>query len=194
MSCRSRSLAPAGLVALAALLAGCTGGAPTAAPSPTVTRAPAATPSTGTPAAPARALTLAFAGDIHFEGSSRRALDGFGPITSELRRADLTMANLETAITTRGTATPGKAFTFRAPPRAFAALRDAGIDVVTMANNHGLDYGPVGLDDTLAAVRASHVPTVGIGRDEAQAYRPYVATVRGCGWRSSARRTSSTAT
>ncbi len=89
------------------------------------------------------------------------------------------MANLETAITTRGTATPGKAFTFRAPPTAFDALRRAGIDVVTMANNHGLDYGPVGLADTLAAIRATHFPTVGIGRDEAQAYRPYVTTVKG---------------
>jgi poly-gamma-glutamate synthesis protein (capsule biosynthesis protein) len=106
-------------------------------------------------------------------------LNGFGPISADLGRADLTMANLETAITTRGTATPGKAFTFRAPPSAFTALRRAGIDVVTMANNHGEDYGPVGLHDTLAAIRSSHFPTVGIGRDEARAYAPYLANVKG---------------
>jgi poly-gamma-glutamate capsule biosynthesis protein CapA/YwtB (metallophosphatase superfamily) len=131
------------------------------------------------PPPPPRPITLAFAGDVHFEGTSARALGGFGPISSDLRHADLAMANLETAITTRGTATPGKAFTFRAPPSAFTALRGAGIDVVTMANNHGEDYGPVGLQDTLAAIRSTHFPTVGIGRNEARAYRPYISTVKG---------------
>jgi poly-gamma-glutamate synthesis protein (capsule biosynthesis protein) len=165
------------------LLAACGGGgsttsAPTAATSPRPPGSP--TPSPASPApAPSRPITLAFAGDVHFEGTSERALSGFGPISSDLRHADLTMANLETAITTRGTATPGKAFTFRAPPSAFAALRGAGIDVVTMANNHGEDYGPAGLQDTLAAIRSTHFPTVGIGRNEAAAYRPYLATVKG---------------
>jgi poly-gamma-glutamate synthesis protein (capsule biosynthesis protein) len=180
MTRRSRGAIAGSLVVLAMLAAGCGGGAPGAGRTPPPS--PAADPSThATPSAGARArpIRLAFAGDIHFEGASQRALDGFGPITSTLRDADLTMANLETAITTRGTATPGKAFTFRAPPRAFDALRHAGIDVVTMANNHGLDYGPVGLADTLAAIRSSRFPTVGIGRDEAQAYRPYVTTING---------------
>jgi poly-gamma-glutamate synthesis protein (capsule biosynthesis protein) len=184
MSRGSRRLVPAYLVAVATLLVGCGGGASTASqqvsgsphPSPVATTA---TPPTGPTAAPTTPIRLAFAGDIHFEESSERALEGFGPITADLSRADLTMANLETAITTRGTPTPGKAFTFRAPAGAFAALRGAGIDVVTMANNHGVDYGPVGLHDTLAAIRSSHFPTVGIGRDEAQAYRPYLTTVKG---------------
>ena len=75
-----------------------------------------------------------------------------------LRSADFTALNLETAITTRGTPQP-KTFHFRAPPAAFTALRDAGIDLVTMANNHALDYGPVGLADTLAAARAARFPS-----------------------------------
>jgi poly-gamma-glutamate capsule biosynthesis protein CapA/YwtB (metallophosphatase superfamily) len=54
------------------------------------------------------------------------------------------MVNLETAITTGGVA-QNKEFTFRAPPAAFTALRDAGIDVATMANNHGADYGASGV-------------------------------------------------
>jgi poly-gamma-glutamate synthesis protein (capsule biosynthesis protein) len=181
MTRRSSRLVGGSLVVLAMLAAGCGGGAPRAGrtppPSPAADSSPHATPSTG--AARVTPIRLAFAGDIHFEGASERALDGFGPITSTLRDADLTMANLETAITTRGTATAGKAFTFRAPPSAFGALRHAGIDVVTMANNHGLDYGPVGLADTLSAIRSTGFPTVGIGRDEAQAYRPYVTTIKG---------------
>src|SRR5207248_5833586 len=86
--------------------------------------------------------------------------------------------NLETAITTRGTPQP-KTFHFRAPPAAFTALRDAGIDLVTMANNHALDYGPAGLADTLAAARAARFPYVGIGTSAAAAWAPYVATIKG---------------
>ena len=79
---------------------------------------------------------------------------------------------------TRGTPQP-KTFHFRAPPAAFTALRDAGIDLVTMANNHALDYGPVGLADTLAAARAARFPYVGIGASAAAAWAPYVTTVKG---------------
>jgi hypothetical protein len=74
------------------------------------------------------------------------------------------MANMETAVTSRGKAEP-KAFHFRAAPVAFDAIKAAGIDVVTFANNHVLDYGQVGLADTLAAVKAANFPYVGIGRN-----------------------------
>jgi poly-gamma-glutamate synthesis protein (capsule biosynthesis protein) len=88
------------------------------------------------------------------------------------------MVNLETAITTRGTA-ERKDFTFRAPPSAFRALRAAGVDVVTQANNHGLDYGQVGLADSLAAAHAAHFPVVGIGKDATEAFHPWRTTVHG---------------
>ena len=128
-------------------------------------------------------ITLAFGGDVHFEGvdGQRLAADpatAFGPIASVLSGADLAMVNLETAITTRGTPAV-KAYTFRAPPTAFTALRDAGVDVVTMANNHGEDYGPVGLSDTLAAAAAADFPVVGVGADAAAAFAPYRVTVKG---------------
>ena len=73
-----------------------------------------------------------------------------GPMAGLLASADLAIVNLETAVTTRGTPEP-KEFTFRAPPAAFTALVAAGVDVATMANNHGLDYGPVSVPDALAA-------------------------------------------
>ena len=127
-------------------------------------------------------ITLAFAGDVNFAGRTARLLadpaTAFGPVTAVLRSADFAALNLETAITTRGTPQP-KTFHFRAPPAAFTALRDAGIDLVTMANNHALDYGPVGLADTLAAARAARFPYVGIGADAAAAWAPYVTTVKG---------------
>ncbi|MFD1519664.1 CapA family protein [Pseudonocardia yunnanensis] len=128
-------------------------------------------------------MTIAFGGDVHFEGAiaGRLAADPattFGPIAGVLRRADLAVVNLETAITERGTPA-AKQFTFRAPPSAFVALHSAGVDVATMANNHGEDYGVVGIRDSLAAARQAGVPVVGIGNDAAEAFRPYVVTVDG---------------
>jgi len=100
------------------------------------------------------------------------------PIAPVLQNADLTIVNLETAITTQGTPVP-KGFNFRAPPSALEALRAAGVDVASMANNHGLDYGVSGLTDSLAAAQAAGFPVIGIGNDEAQAYAPYMTTING---------------
>src|SRR5260221_706411 len=63
--------------------------------------------------------------------------------------------------------------------RPCAALRDAGIDVANMANNHVLDYGRVGLADTMAAARRAHFPVLGLGVNAAAAWSPYVVTVKG---------------
>ena len=126
---------------------------------------------------------LAFGGDVHFEGELRNLLAAnpatvLAPIAPVLQSADLAMVNLETAITERGSPQP-KQYTFRAPPSAFTALASAGVDVATMANNHGVDYGPVGLSDSLDAIRASHFPVVGIGANAGAAYAPYRMTVHG---------------
>jgi poly-gamma-glutamate capsule biosynthesis protein CapA/YwtB (metallophosphatase superfamily) len=128
-------------------------------------------------------FTVAFAGDVHFEGRVDVRLRAdpastFGPAAAVLSRADLAMVNLETSITDRGTPEP-KEFYFRAPPTAFTALRSAGVDVATMANNHGVDFGLVGLRDSMAASRAARFPVVGIGLDAAHAYAPWYTTVRG---------------
>jgi poly-gamma-glutamate capsule biosynthesis protein CapA/YwtB (metallophosphatase superfamily) len=182
-------------LALTAVLGACTiGQSPSG--TPTSTGGPSQSASTNAPATSAprqaaakpgeargSAVTLAFGGDVHFEGVIRGRLTRnpettFGPIASVLRRADLAMVNLETAITTRGTP-QSKSFTFRAPASAFRALKAAGVDVVTMANNHGMDYGQVGLEDSLEAADDADFPVVGIGRNAGQAFRPYRVTVNG---------------
>jgi poly-gamma-glutamate synthesis protein (capsule biosynthesis protein) len=88
------------------------------------------------------------------------------------------MVNLETAVTGRGEPA-SKAYTFRAPASAFDALKAGGVDVVTLANNHGLDYGLVGMRDTLAAAKRAGVALVGAGKSAKQAYSPYRVTVNG---------------
>ena len=130
--------------------------------------------------APVPAITLALAGDVHFEGSSAAALqpDGLQAIAGVLSAADVSVVNVETAITDGGTPA-GKQYTFRAPPAAFGALKDAGVDVAAMANNHSLDYGGDGLADTLAASTAQRLPVIGIGADADAAYAPWTSSVRG---------------
>lgn len=140
--------------------------------------APTAPPS---PTGPAE-ITLAFAGDVHFTGRTESLLDdpatAFGSISSVLSAADIAMINLETAVTTRGTPEP-KRFHFRAPPSTYEAVKAAGVDVVSIANNHALDYGRVGLADTLEAAKVAGVPAVGAGADAAEAYAPWITEVRG---------------
>jgi poly-gamma-glutamate synthesis protein (capsule biosynthesis protein) len=128
-------------------------------------------------------VTLAFGGDVHFEGSLRSQLASnprgmFAPIAPTLSAADVAMVNLETAIATGGSPDP-KNYNFRAPPSAFEALRAAGVDAVTMANNHGRDYGAEGLAETLAAKRQTPLPVLGIGANATEAYQPWITTVKG---------------
>jgi len=186
MAIRRPFIMAPGLLALLALGAACT-------TAPSASRVPAeASQHAPLPAAPAgRAarvgvsaggVTLAFAGDVHFTGRTARLLSdpatAFGPVSAVLRAADFAAVNLETPVTSRGTPQP-KTYHFRTVPAAFTALRAAGVDLVTLANNHVLDYGPVGLADTLAAARAARFPYVGIGADAAAAWAPYVTTVKG---------------
>ena len=90
-------------------------------------------------------MTIAVAGDIHFEGVLRDRLDdpatALAPATATLAAADIAIVNLETVGGERWPPRTGKRFTFQAPPSASTALAAAGIDVATMANNHALDYG-----------------------------------------------------
>lgn len=128
-------------------------------------------------------IVLAFGGDTHFEGVLRQRLatpkTAFGPIAATLRKADLAMVNLETAVTTGGNPAPGKEYHFRAPASAFTALKAAGVDVTSMANNHGMDFMESGLRDSLAAIKKTGFPTVGIGRNAAEAFRPWQTTIKG---------------
>ncbi|WP_203927639.1 CapA family protein [Virgisporangium ochraceum] len=127
-------------------------------------------------------FTLAVAGDVHFTGRTapllRDPATAIGPLAPVLQGADVAVLNLETAVTERGTPEP-KEFHFRAPASAYAAVRAAGVDAVSLANNHVLDYGQVGLADTLDAAAAAGMPVFGAGRDARAAYAPWVTTVRG---------------
>jgi len=110
----------------------------------------------GEPAGPT--LTLALVGDVMLGRGVAQALDGdweaaFAGVQPWLEGADLAWANLESPLTS---APPvGDGYDLRAPPEAVAALRAAGFDVVSLANNHALDGGEVGLRETVDTLRAA---------------------------------------
>lgn len=124
-----------------------------------------------------RPATIALAGDVHAEAPIRGVLDrGANPLAGmadHLRRADLAMVNVETAVSRRGTPA-AKSFTFRAPGSLWQALAAAGVDVVSLANNHSLDYGTDALADTIRGARSAGIAVVGAGRDPSEAYAPAV--------------------
>jgi len=95
--------------------------------------------------------------------------------------ADLFVLNLECCISERGEPWPDprKPFFFRAPPAAVEALALLGVDCVTLANNHALDYGDEALLDTIRYLEAAGIAAVGAGRDRDSTRRPAVFEAAG---------------
>jgi poly-gamma-glutamate capsule biosynthesis protein CapA/YwtB (metallophosphatase superfamily) len=91
-----------------------------------------------------------------------------------VREADLFVLNLECCISARGEPWPGRVFHFRASPWATQALVHLGVDCVTLANNHALDFGYDALLDTLAHLDAAGIQVVGAGTDLERARAPVV--------------------
>ena len=102
----------------------------------------------------------------------------FEAVAPLLAGADIRLGNLELPLTERGQQAQ-KDYTFRAPPSVVAGLTSAGFNVLTLANNHVLDYGAEGLLDTLAALDRAGIAHPGAGRNRAEAHAPAVLTVRG---------------
>lgn len=128
-------------------------------------------------------LTVALAGDTMLGRGVATRLDEAGPrslVAEEVRdivtAADLFVLNLECCISERGEpwGAPGKPFFFRAPPVAVETLTWLGVDAVTLANNHALDFGADALHDTLAHLDAAGIAVVGAGPDETRARAPAV--------------------
>lgn len=128
-----------------------------------------------------RSLTLAFGGDVMLGRQVNASLDPgnpahpWGDLLPALKAADLTFINLECALTTRTerwTDGSDKPFYFRAQPQAVATLVAAGVNCVSVANNHIGDYGVDGLRDTLATLDRAGVAYAGAGLDRWSAREP----------------------
>lgn len=141
--------------------------------------------------APAGPVKVLFAGDVtlgfHYEeyvsapadgGPARDVGWGFQKVGARTRAADLFVVNLECPFTESSDRLP-KNFNFRAAPRLAPALLAGGVDVVSLANNHLMDFGPAGLADTLATLDAMKVAHFGAGPDLARARLPTVVVKNG---------------
>ncbi|WP_068786420.1 CapA family protein [Paenibacillus phocaensis] len=123
-------------------------------------------------------LLIHFAGDTIFSGKVEQRLEKAGYdlpfeyVRGLFQHDDLTVLNLETPVTTGGEPAQDKTFVFKSPPKAIGPMAKAGVDAVNLANNHVLDQGVSGLQDTMKALRQHHVMYVGAGKNSKEAYAP----------------------
>jgi len=129
-------------------------------------------------------LVIHGAGDVNVDPTyipNFRA-HGYGYAWSGLgglfRRDDLTVINLECAVSDLGGAVP-KEFNFRGDPAALPSMREAGVEVANLGNNHAYDYGPDALVDTIRNLRRNDIAPVGAGADEDEALSPALLEVNG---------------
>jgi poly-gamma-glutamate synthesis protein (capsule biosynthesis protein) len=94
---------------------------------------------------------------------------------------DLRIINLETSITSNDRYWKGKGINYRMHPRNIRCLSVAGIDGVTLANNHVLDWDYAGLEETLATLQQAHIKTAGAGANIREAQAPAVFEIPGKG-------------
>ncbi len=130
-------------------------------------------------------LTITAVGDVMLGGSATPELEKYGydyPFEKTkylLLESDIVFANLEGPLTTRGKEIIEKKYKFRAQPQKVApALKKAGINVVSLANNHTLDYGEQGLLDTMAALDENGIAYAGAGKNNIHARVPAILEVK----------------
>ena len=129
-------------------------------------------------------LVIHGTGDVSLDPGyiSTYSSHGYGYAWSGLgglfRRDDLTVVNVECPVTDRGEQLD-KDFSFHGTPAALPAMRDAGIEVGSLANNHAYDRGPEGVIDSRRNLQRAGIAAVGAGRDEEESLRPALFEVKG---------------
>ncbi|UJF31631.1 CapA family protein [Paenibacillus hexagrammi] len=129
-------------------------------------------------------VKLDFVGDVIMAGNVEDILlkQGYDYPYTNVKdiwtNADYTIANLETPVTTRGTA-QSKEYVYRSSPDALPELKAAGVDLVNLANNHIMDYGQDGLFDTMEVLDKLDIKRVGAGKNTQEAYEPVIVEKQG---------------
>lgn len=131
-------------------------------------------------------VTLVFSGDILLSSYVLNNYESSGingvlseDLQAEMMEADLTMVNEEFPFSTGGVQAQDKQYTFRVNPSYVKILQEMGIDVVTLANNHALDYGTEALSDTFQTLDDAGIAYVGAGDSLERASQPFVAELGG---------------
>jgi poly-gamma-glutamate capsule biosynthesis protein CapA/YwtB (metallophosphatase superfamily) len=123
-------------------------------------------------------VNLTFVGDVMMAGRVESLLKQKGYdfpymyVRSLFQQDDMTVANLETPVTNRGTPAANKEYVYKSSPEAIPALKAAGVDLVNLANNHSMDQGAEGLLDTFRVLDENGIEFVGAGPHAERAYSP----------------------
>jgi len=135
-------------------------------------------------------FTCAFAGDINladnwntmefYEQQENGIYDCIDPqLIQEMKQADLTCVNLEFCLSDRGEPMAGKKYTFRAKPERAEILKELGVDLANLANNHIYDYGTDAFLDTLSILDENGIAHAGAGVNAAEAEEPFYTEIEG---------------
>ncbi|MCI5493766.1 MAG: CapA family protein [Lachnospiraceae bacterium] len=131
-------------------------------------------------------ITMMFTGDVLFANSFSACYESGGidaVVAPELRQqmkdADILMVNEEFPFSTRGTQMEDKQYTFRADLSYVSALNELGVDIVSLANNHILDYGKEALSDTFTTLDQAGIRYAGAGESASRAKELQVFEVGG---------------
>ncbi|MEK7841619.1 MAG: CapA family protein [Deltaproteobacteria bacterium] len=129
-------------------------------------------------------ITILAVGDIYLGGSAAPYLKQnsysypFEPTKNILKDSDIAVANLEAPLTHRRDAFMEKEFILKMDPDAAGAIKAAGFDVVTLANNHIMDYGQDGLQDTINFLDKAELKHTGAGKDLKNARTPAIISIK----------------
>lgn len=130
-------------------------------------------------------ITIAAVGDLYIGGSAAPYLKQRGysyPFESNkyiLKTADITVVNLEAPLTNNKEAFMNKEYVLKMNPDAASAMRDAGFNVATLANNHIMDYGVEGLKDTITSLANAGIDHAGAGENLNVARKPATKSIKG---------------
>ena len=130
-------------------------------------------------------ISILFVGDIMLNRGVEYMIDKesgedfkfpFLKIAEDLKKADLLFGNLEGVISDKGY-NVGSKYSFRAEPDAINGLVFAGFDIVSLANNHALDYTREALEDCFLKLKEAGIDYVGAGLDEEEAFSPIIKEI-----------------
>ena len=138
------------------------------------------------PQPPKEDTTILFGGDVLFGNAFLAGYDANGiagviseELLLELQAADVLMINNEFPFSTQGAPMEGKQYTFRCEPSYVTALKEMGVDVVSLANNHVLDYGKAALSDTFVTLDGAGIRYGGAGESIARAEQVQTFEING---------------
>lgn len=137
-----------------------------------------------TPVPSDKPVRILFAGDAMMDWSVKDAINENGSdypwehISSFVQKSDIAVLNLESSVTTSKIA-ENKQFTFKSDPNSLDGISASGFNLVSLANNHSMDFGTKGLLDTFHHLNEHKLPYIGAGINEKEAYSSKTFDING---------------